>query len=177
MQEIYITNYCNPNCSPFYSITRLSKSEAFSKAKDLSDKYSGIAFNRFADFENYYPGRIQTEEWLYNWFLKLGGEPDTKHPLYFVLQGSDFLDDWFEKGKVTKLSLNNISSKHISFTYGDSMAKFEKPERKNPFLKESLLELINHFNGDVNQFLSSIKEQYTYIEAQLWSDQYCHESA
>ena len=177
MQEIYIANYCNPNCSPLNSITRLSKSEAFEKAKDLSNKYSGTAFGRFADFENYYPRRIQTEEWLYNWFIKLGGEPETEHPLYFVLHGSDFLDNWFDKGKVTKLPLNNISSKHISFTFGDSMAKFEKIERKNPFLKETLLELTNRFNGDVNQLLSSIKEQYTYIEVQLWSDKYYREEA
>lgn len=164
MHDIYIANYCNSNCSPLNSITRLSQSDAFTKAKELSNKYSGTAFGRFADFENYYPRRIQTEEWVYYSFIKLGGEPDTKHPLYFVLQGSDFLDNWFGKGKVTKLLLENISSKHISFAFGDSMAILNKPERKNPFLKETLLELINHFNGDVNQFLSSIKEHYTYIE-------------
>ncbi|MBH1939643.1 hypothetical protein I5677_01895 [Mobilitalea sibirica] len=174
MHEIYIVNYCNPNCSPLYSITRLSKAEAFAKAKELADSHSGTAFGRFADFENYYPRRIKTEEWLYNWFINLGGEPETKHPLYFVLHGSDFLDHWFGKGEVTKIPLADISSKHISFTFGDSMAKFDQPERKNPFLKETLYELINQFNGDVDRLLNSIIEEYKYIEVQLWNDKYCH---
>ena len=173
MQEIYLVNYCNTNCSPLKSITRLSKPEAFALAKNLSDQYSGTAFGRLIDFDNYYPRRIQTEQWLYNCFLELGGKPATRHPLYFVLQGSDFLDQWFGKGIVTKLPLSNISSKHVSFTFGDSMAKYDKPERRDPFLKETLLELIDPYHGDVNLFLSSISEQYTYIEVQLWNDKYC----
>ena len=174
MQEIYIVNYCNPNCSPLKSITRLSKAEAFEKAKDLSDKYIGTAFGRFADFKNYYSNRIQAEDWLYKWFKKLGGEPDTKHPLYFVLQGSDYLNHWFGKGTVTKIPLSGICSKHISFTFGDSVSKFKKKERKNPFLIDELISFINLFNGDVKKFISSIEEEYTYIEAQLWNDGYFH---
>lgn len=175
VKELYIVNYCNPNCTPLNSITRLTEEEAYKKAKELSDRYNGTSFGRFTDFINYYPKRIQTEKWLYHCFTKLGGKPETKHPLYFVLQGSDFLDKWFEKGRVTKLLLENINSEHISFTFGDSMAKFNKPEQKEPFLKETLYEYIKKFNGDINLFLDSIKEQYTYIEVQLWSDLYCSE--
>ncbi len=172
MNELYIVNYCNPNCIPLNSITRLTEDEAYKKAKELSDNYNGTSFGRFSDFINYYPKRIQTEEWLYDSFTKLGGKPETKHPLYFVLQGSDFLDNWFEKGTITRLLLEEISAKHISFTLGDSMAKFNKPERKDLFLKETLYKYIKQFNGDVSVFLNSIKEQYTYIEVQLWSDRY-----
>ena len=173
MQDIYLVNYCSPGCPPLYSITRLSKQKAFALAKELATENKGASFGRFADFENYYPRRIRTEKWLYDCFISLGGKPVTKHPLYFVLHGSDYLNEWFDKGKITKICLNNIDSKHISFTFGDSMAKMNKPERKDPFLKETLFELINKYNGDVSIFLDSIKEQYTYIEAQIWNDVYC----
>ena len=172
MQELYIVNYCNPNCTSLQSITRLPEIEAFALGKELSKQNKGEAFYRFADFSNYYPRRIRTEKWLYDWFITIGGEPETEHPLYFVLQRSDYLNEWFDRGEITRLPLNGIRAKHISFTFGDSMAKMDKPERRNPFLKNTLFELISHYGG-IDIFLNSIKDQYTYIEAQLWSDGYC----
>ncbi len=172
MQEIYIVNYCNPNCTPLKSITRLPEIEAFLLAKKLSEQYKGEAFYRLADFANYYPRRIRTEKWLHDWFTKLGGEPETEHPLYFVLQRSDYLYEWFDSGPITRLPLSSINVKHISFTFGDSNSKMGKPERKNPFLKNTLFELISHY-GNIDTFLDSIKDQYKYIEAQLWNDSYC----
>ncbi|MEO3947145.1 hypothetical protein [Gorillibacterium sp. CAU 1737] len=175
MNELSIVHYCHPNCSPLNSITRMSKSDAFAKAKELSDSHSGTAFGRFADFDHYYPKRIETEEWLYHGFLKLGGQPETKHPLYFVLQGNDFLFHWFDKGEIVTIPLHRISPAHISFTFGDSMAKFDTRERRDPFGKEQLMELLHDFHGDVDLFLGSVKEQYNYIEVQLWSDVYVEE--
>lgn len=154
------------------SITRLPEIEAFELARKLSEQYKGEAFFRLADFANYYPRRIRTEKWLYDWFIILGGEPETEHPLYFVLQRSDYLNEWFDRGEITRLPLNSISEKHISFTFGDSNSKMDKPERRDPILKNTLLELINHY-GDIDIFLNSVKNQYTYIEAQLWNDGYC----
>lgn len=170
--DLYIVNYCNPFCSPMYSITRLPEGEAYAKARELAVN-EGTSFGRFADFHNYYPRRIKTEKWLYDHFIGLGGEPATDHPLYFVLQGSDYLSDWFEKGTVTRLSLNNISTKHISFTFGDSMAKMDKPERQDPFTKETLYGLIEAHDGSVEGFMNDIIKKCHYIEAQLWDDRYC----
>jgi len=174
MQELFIISYCHPNCAPLHSITRLSETEAYQKAKDLAEKNQDTAFGRFADFHNYYSRRIRTEKWLYGQFIQLGGQPATEHPLYFILHGSKFLDDWFSNGKITKLSINNIDTRHISFTFGDSMAKMDKPEREDLFLKEDLFKYLNDYNGNINQFLDSIKEQYIYIEAQLWNDTYIY---
>lgn len=174
MQALYIIHYCHPSCTPLQSITRLPEQEAYEKAKALSDQNKGDAFGRFADFHNYYPKRIRTEKWLYHHFVAIGGKPETEHPLYFVLQGSDYLESWFANGKATALPLFSISSEHISFTFGDSMAKMDKPERKDPFTKEELYRLIENNNGDISQFLDGIRQQYTYIEAQLWNDIYSH---
>ncbi len=176
MQELFIISYCHKNCTPLRSITRLSETEAYKKAKELSEKNQDTAFGRFADFKNYYPKRIHTENWLYNQFIQLGGQPETEHPLYFVLHGNDYLDNWFSNGEITKLSINNIDNRHISFTFGDSMAKIDKPERKDLLLKEDLYRYINDYNSDIERFLDSIKDKYIYIEAQVWSDLYLNQT-
>jgi hypothetical protein len=75
---------------PLRSITELSENEAFQAAYKLGQN-DGTSFYRFKDFINYYPRRIKAEKWLYEWFKKSGGEPQTEHPLYFVLEQSDFL--------------------------------------------------------------------------------------
>lgn len=169
---LYIINYCNPHCSPLSSITRLPEEEAFAAAKMLSESYKGTAFGRFEDFVNYYPRRIRTEKWLYENFLKMGGEPETEHPLYFVVNGSGYLNEWFGNGAVTKLVLDEISSKHISFTFGDSMAKMDKPERQKPFTKEELYGFIKKYKRTVDEFFTEIERDWHYIEAQLWCDGY-----
>jgi hypothetical protein len=48
----------------------------------------------------------------------------------------------------------------------------DSPDRKNPFLKDKLLEYIIAYDNDVNKFIDSIKGQYICIEVQLWTDKY-----
>jgi len=93
----------------------LPEKEAFEMAYKLGLN-NGEAFYRFKDFKNYYPRRIKTENWLYNWFLNAGGKPKIKHPIYFVLEGSDYLNEWFDNGKIIKIPLKIINDRHISFT-------------------------------------------------------------
>ena len=171
MNNLYIVNYRHESCLPFQSITRLPEREAYTKANELSCRHTGISNVRFADFHNYYPRRIKTEKWLYHQFLDMGGEPETPHPLYFVLQGNQYLKNWFENGLETKIYLESISAKHISFTFGDSCAEMDNPKRKPLFSKTELYNLVRE-HGDVERFLANISLQYTYIEAQLWSDDY-----
>lgn len=170
MEELYIVNYCNPNCTPFQSMTRLSEQDAFAKAKELSEQFQGTAFGRFADFVNYYPRRIIVEKWLYQSFKEIGGNPQTRHPLYFVLQGSTYLDDWFGNGIVTQLKLSEIDAKDISFTLGDSMSR-SNAKSKQVLSKDSLIDRIQAYKN-VDSFFEVIRETYTYVEAQLWNDQW-----
>ena len=87
---------------------RLSKEKAFLLAEKLTkENPHTTAFYRFADFENYYLRRLKTDEFLYNNFSSLGGKPKERHPVSFVLQGCDYLDNWFGRGisyKIKKLS-------------------------------------------------------------------------
>ena len=61
----------------------------------------------------------------YRTYRKKGYEPQEEHPLSFVLQGSEYLDAWFDNGITTKVPLAKIASEHISCTLGDSMAMWK----------------------------------------------------
>jgi hypothetical protein len=161
------------NCEPAKSITQLPEEEAFALAKKLYDENPCRAHNRFGpDFAEYYPHRLMTEKWLHNKFISLGGNPQTEHPYYFALQHCDNLFQNFNRGKITKIPLNSIDPLDVSFTFGDSVAKMNTPESRDPFLINKLIEYIELGGNDVEKFLDSIKNEYTLIEAQLWTDKY-----
>jgi hypothetical protein len=165
-----IVNYCNPNCAPLQSITRLPEREAYAMAEALSTAYQGEAFIRFADFVNYYPRRIHAEKWLYNWFVSQGGKPDTGHPLYFVLEGSDYLSQWFDEGIRTELPLDAVDPQRVTFTFGDSVANIDRPERRDPFLLGDLYKMIEEHDGGLERFLTEVRRDWGYVEVQLWCD-------
>jgi len=176
MYEVNIIHYYHSECIPLNSITELPEKEAFEMAKKIGEN-NGTSFFRFKDFVNYYPRRIKTEKYLYDWFIKSGGKPTTKHPLYFVVENSDFFFNWFDKGKIIKIPLSIIDKSHVSFTMGDSCSEFNKGNLRDPFLKEELYELINEFNGNINLMLDSIYKKYDikYIECQLWDNKYIND--
>lgn len=172
--QLTIVNYCHNNCEPLKNIMRLPKDEAFALAAKLAKENKGrTAFWRFADFAVYYPERLATDKLLYERFIELGGKPEETHPLSFVLQGSEYLDNWFDKGIVTKLPLSEIASEHISFTLGDSMSSLKRNGSLQMISKEELLQKIQEFPGTLEKFMEEIREKHGYIEVQLWSDRYC----
>jgi len=184
--ELCIVNYCHPNCVPFFNICRLPKEEAFATAyKMAKENPDTTAFYRFADFENYYPRRMKTDAYLYDLFNSLGGSPKERHPLSFVLQGSEYLDNWFGKGTINKIRLKDIPSAYISFTLGDSMVVTKKDGlmvneiqhgKLIMYTKEMLYDVLNRYNGTLGDFLNEINEKHKYIEAQLWDDGYCNKN-
>jgi hypothetical protein len=135
------------------------------------------AFGRFADFENYYSLRIKQDARLYELFISLGGKPKVEHPLSFVLQGSEYLDNWFDKRIITKILLKNISPEYISFTYSDSGAVLNRTGEISVMTKEILLDSISNYEGTIDEYMSEIAEKYHYIEVQLWNDAYCTNEA
>lgn len=169
--NLFLVHYCHPNCKPFKNIMRLPKEEAFLLAEKLAKENPGTtAFYRFADFANYYPRRMKTDEILYDNFSLLGGKPKERHPLSFVLQGCDYLDHWFGKGVSYKVKLSEISPDSVSFSLGDSSAQYERTGKIQQFTVGQLLEQINDFNGNIEDYMKYISEHYSYIEAQLWDD-------
>lgn len=174
IDELYIVNYCHQNCIPLKNIVRLPVNEAFSLAHELAVRNPDTtAFYRFADFRNYYSLRMSQDNYLYEMFLSLGGKPKEKHPLSFVFQGSDFLNNWFDHGTITKISLKDIPSEFISFTLGDSGAIFQKNGTVTMYTKEMLYNKIMEYQGTIDEFMREIIEKYYYMEVQLWDDDYC----
>lgn len=173
LKELFIVNYCHPNCIPLMNIMRLPKDEAFLLARKLSDDNKDkTAFGRFADFENYYPRRVMQDDYLYNAFIASGGQPKEKHPLSFLLQGSDYLNNWFDNGIVTKIPLKIIPSMYISFTYGDSCAVLGRKGEISVLTKEMMLDIIKAYKGSIDDFMRDIALNHYYIEVQLWNDDY-----
>ncbi|MCH5323652.1 MAG: hypothetical protein J1E39_00420 [Eubacterium sp.] len=171
IDDLCIVNYCHPGCTPLLNIMRLPKDEAFALAYKMSEQNKNTtAFYRFADFENYYPKRLQTDKLLCLRFIELGGKPIQQHPLSFVLHKSDYLNSWFDSGIVTKIPLKHISSDCISFTYGDSMSTLDRRGEFTMLTKDMLLKTISDYDGTVEEFMAYIEKQYHYIEAQVWDD-------
>ncbi len=171
LDNIFIVHYCHPNCKPFQNIMRLPKEKAFALADKLAyDNPNTTAFYRFADFENYYPKRLKTDEILYQKFVALGGKPKEKHPLSFVLQGCDYLNEWFGNGVIYRIALKNVDSESVSFTLGDSCAQYERTGNIEMVTKEQLLARIEKFDYNIENFMGYVKENYSYIEVQVWND-------
>lgn len=170
-EELVLVNYCYPDCVPLMNIMRLSEKEAFSLAQEFAENHPDTAaFYRFADFKNYYALRKRQDDYLYSHFIELGGLPEEKHPLSFVVEGSDYLRSWFGNGIETKLPLKEIAPFHISFTIGDSGAEFQKSGKVDLFNTDELYRRINWYSGDFNAFIRATGQHY--VEAQLWSDIY-----
>lgn len=92
------------------------------------------------------------------------------HPLSFVIEGSDYLRDWFGNGIETRIPLNEIAPCHISFTIGDSGAEFQKNGCVEILTVNELRGLIDQYGGDFDAFMQVTGKHY--IEVQLWSDRY-----
>ena len=171
IDDLQIVNYCHPNCKPLKNIMRLPKEEAFALAYDMAAKNKNtIAFYRFADFENYYRERMKTDEMLYCRFIELGGKPVQEHPLSFVLQGSEYLHAWFDRGIITTIPLNRIPSDYVSFTYGDSQSTLKRYGAVTMLTKDMLCQTISEYNGTLEEFLTDVANRYHYIEVQIWND-------
>lgn len=174
IDQLTIVNYCHNNCEPLKNIMRLPKDEAFALAEKLAKENKGsTAFWRFADFAVYYPERLAIDKLLYERFVAMGGNPLEKHPLSFVLQGSEYLNTWFDNGIVTKIPLSKIASEHISFTLGDSMSTLKRNGDIEMLTKEELVRKTQEYHGSLEECMEEIREKHGYIEVQLWSDGYC----
>ena len=137
---------------------RLPKEEAFALAYTMAKQNPDTtAFYRFADFHNYYPQRLETDRKLYESFVSLGGKPKERHPLSFVLQGSDYLNSWFDNVITIKIPLKDLPSEFISFTYGDSVSTYKRKGTVEIFTKEMLISSIKDFTGTLDDFMRILK--------------------
>jgi len=175
IDKLFIKHYYHPSCVPFMNICRLPQKQAFELAHKMAEEnYGSEPFWRFADFENYYPGRMEVDNHLYNSFVSLGGKPKENHPIFFVLHESKSLEKWFGDWNVVEIKLQDIPSEHISFTLHDSMRAFRENGKVCMHTKETLSHVLKQY-GTIEDYMSELTEKYYCIEAQLWNDDYCIE--
>ena len=168
---LYLTHYCHPNCEPLKNIMRLPRADAFAAACELARlNENTTAFYRFADFENYYPRRMEADALLRARFAALGFAPAQAHPLSFVLTESDYLKKWFGGGAETRVPLDGIPENCVSFTYGDSMGVLKRNEPLRLVSKSALLADMAAFGGTLDEYMRGIARECYYIEAQVWDD-------
>ena len=120
-----------------------------------------------ADFINYYPRRKAADRIVREEFIRLGGSPRLEHPYSFVMGKSDYLEKWYGDGVNIRLQLDTIPDGQISFTPGDSCARYERNELPVIWTKQMLLKKLHAFGDSQEELIRSIAP-YGYVEAQLW---------
>lgn len=176
IDDLFITNYREFAGMPLQSITRLPESEAFELARKLSAQ-SRSSRDRYGNyFPTYYRKRLRTEKWLYRSFIEAGGDPQTEHPIYFVLDQSESLCSFFGVNETKKILLKKIDSKFVSFTPRDSMHLMDMQRTDGTvWRKETLEKMLQESKRNIFDFIKNIPEQYGqhngYIEVQLWNDE------
>lgn len=170
---MYITHYCSDKKFLLNKITEYNQEQLKEVAGELC-KYNGCAYERFKNFETYYPQRLITEKWLYVEAKKKGIMPETNSPWYFVLGHSEILSTGFGNFAFKyQLCLEEISIKHISFTLGDSMGVFKLPDvYRNVYNKDEIICMYKSNDLKNIDTFNLLQEKHKYIEAQLWTDQY-----
>jgi len=177
IDTLYITNYRETGGLPLRNIMCLPKEEAYQVAKKLSEN-STARNNRYGEyFERYYQKRQRTEEWLYHQFIKNGGKPETKHPIYFVLCECKSFEEFYGNGEQLQIPLKDIASHHISFTPRDSMhIKDMGITEGTVWNKNDFLNMMLESGRSISDFIIGLPASYGYpggyIEVQLWSDEY-----
>lgn len=170
---MYITHYCPNEKYLFKKITEYNQEDVKKVLVKLC-KYDGTAYERFRNFEMYYPQRVETERWLYSEAKSRGIIPETDSPWYFVLGESAIISAGFGAFAFTyQINLDNISNKHITFTLGDSMGVFLLGNTHRRVY--NMEEIINmHLNNDLTDIeaFNYLQEKHKYVEAQLWTSQY-----
>ncbi|MBQ6950893.1 MAG: hypothetical protein IJN44_05305 [Clostridia bacterium] len=170
-QQIFLTYYYYPDTEPLKNIMRLPREEAFALARQLADSHpETTAFYRFADFENYYPGRMKTDALMYERFCLLGGKPRDRHPLSFVLEESDYLHEWFGRGKAIHIPLEQVDGEIVSFTLGDSMSTLTREGDFTLLTLPMLMEEVGKYPDGIKGYLQEARKKYHYIEVQVWGN-------
>lgn len=177
VDNLWITNYRETGGEHLKSIMRMPKDEAINFANHLS-AVTTSGNNRYGDyFERYYEKRQKTEEWLYAQFKKHGGNPQTKHPIYFVLCDSPSLEHFYGQHDRMFIKLKDIPSEYISFTPRDSMHLKDMGLLEGTvWCKDDFLELLRNCGRNVENMIINLPGLYGqpggYIEAHLWNDNY-----
>ncbi|MGI6200900.1 MAG: GNAT family N-acetyltransferase [Christensenellales bacterium] len=174
--DLWITNYRERGGEHLRSLTRLPREEAAALARRLSARTASKNDRYGAYFERYYEKRLNTERWLFDQFQKQGGQPQTRHPIYFTLCDSPSLEAFYGQDDRMRIALRDVPEGAISFTPRDSMHLRDMGLTVGTVWgKQELLAMLGGGRG-VGERIVGLSGLYGqsggYIEAQLWDDAY-----
>ena len=177
IDDLWITNYRENGGERLKNIMRLPKDEAVKLASQLSTLTTSGNDRYGYYFERYYEKRQKTEEWLYVQFQKHGGNPQTKHPIYFVLCDSSSLERFYGQRDRVSIKLKDIPSEYLSFTPRDSMHLKDMGLLEGTvWSKYDFLGLLKKSDRGIGNMIVNLPGLYGqpggYIEAHLWDDDY-----
>ena len=172
---MYLYHYYDKRSGPLRSVTALSKEQG-SKVLEQIKKERPESMCAQRDDE-YIERRRGCEEILRREFLKKGGIVEKDSPHYMVVEHSPWLSTWYEQGGVIKISIDEMDTRKISFTYGDSMPTFSprvndgKEYRRQVYTYEEILAVIDKYGLPQDWNDDGAKGPERYIEAHVWSDE------
>lgn len=178
MNDHLLTHYYLPDRKPFLNLSSLKEDEVNIVLAELREKTKrGESKRVFMDW--YVEERKKSELLIREMFISKGGRPEKNYPHYFILGQSLIQKSTHLNMQEITISLNEIPTELISFTYPDSMASFdlEKDEKyKMPyhgkvFNRKELENIIKEYGMPADEIGMTSRYGYPkYIEAQLWSD-------
>ena len=125
---------------------------------------------------DYMSARKRYEDILRTEFLKKGGLIERQVPHYFVVGKCAWLESWFENPAYIEVDTDNLDTRTISFTYGDSHPTFSdrvnngKEYRKQLYTFEEIPALIEKYGYPQDWNADGKFGPERYIEAHIWTD-------
>ncbi len=175
-----LTHYYDRATRPFQSLSALDDRSALDIIASLKDR-AGMVYRRFDRPENYLHSRRQTEGWLRAEFLRKGGKPESNYPQYFVVDRSIWVEEGYAGcSEQIQIPAIDFDSKHLSFTYPDSMLSYWLPSQFDRdyyhpeyhgrvFTLAEILAIIDRFGIPAREWQTDTTRKYDlFIEAQVW---------
>lgn len=123
----------------------------------------GRAYRRFHNFDWY---RTQREQWLYQCFLKKGGTPETRYPIYETLNPNGRLQDAYGPCAAwVSLKLDQTRPQDVSFPLVNSVASQVSGREKAADTLRELTGLAQCECGSLEQSIAKYFQNGHSIEA------------
>ena len=172
---MYLYHYFDKRSGPFRSLTALHEDEAATLFRRMKEERSA-SFGAQRS-EDYLSKRRKCEEIVRNEFIKKGGRPQKMSPHYLTVEHCPWLSTWYEQSDFIKISMDDIDTSLVSFTYGDSMPTFSplvtdgKEYRRKVYTYDEILKIIEKYGLPQEWNPDGEFGPERYIEAHLWSDE------
>lgn len=178
MKSKNITHYYLSDRKPFLSLSDIGEDTSNPIFQEMLNRHkTDPAYNRRFGL-NYLNTRMSVEDKLRNCFIKRGGKPERKHPIYFVLGESKWFENLNGSHKSIQLPIEELPQDKVSITFPDSylsMTAKDKPYYEEVYFLDEIEEVISKYGTPQDNVPKSYDKYWEgdfeiYYEVQVWSD-------